>query len=164
MKSLLPLVLWAICASAYSLTIDEIAGKWVVDIDATMSLMKEQYRKKMPPGMDENGLAMQIEPRRGMLANRIFEFAPQTILVHQERDGAMMDEQNITITSKIADKDALIVECQIPRLKTDSETTKQEVQNIKLVLRLRGDRLEMDTGKNGQVIVLLRPVADAAKP
>lgn len=164
MKTILPLVLWAVCASAWSLTINEIAGKWVVDMKATWPQLEPQFRldflKALPGGVDGAALDAKMEEIRHDMADRVIEITEKKVSVYRRDENAKGHNEDIEITSLTADKETLTI--------TSSIVGKE----ITLTMSRRGDLLVMEShtaiGLGGQVrtttIILKRPAAAAPAP
>jgi hypothetical protein len=152
-KKVIYFVLLAVCGNAYALTIDEIAGPWTTDMEATLPLLEAQCRKLVPDA-DDKRVADLVEPLKTRAANTVFEFTSKTILSYKEQDGAKTESENLQVAGLTTDQEALILDCK----------------EIKLALRLRGDRLEMGMHVGPEkeqtlTFILKRPaVANAAPP
>jgi hypothetical protein len=152
MKFLLSLILGAVCASAYSLTIDDVAGKWMVDVEASVAMQEAQIRK-IAPHADDKTIADMLEAVRKESANGVVEFTGKAVSTYKEVDGAKTENEDTPVVGVATDQEALVLDCQ----------------KAHIVLRLRGDRLEMGMYTGDDVdqmlsIILKRADAAAAPP
>jgi hypothetical protein len=150
MKAALSLILCAVCASAQALTVDELAGPWVMDVEASVPLLEAQFRKQ---GMDDERIATLLAPMKTEAPYRFFEFGAETVSSYQERDGTRSPKDELRIDS----------------LTPDQETLVFVIKETKVVLRLRGDKLEMESHEGADpdmvvTFILKRPAATAAAP
>jgi hypothetical protein len=149
MKSLYSLILCALCASAFSLTADQVAGSWVVDVEATAPLREAAIRKQVPPVTDAKQIAAEMETWRKETSTRVVEFTAQTVTVFKNQDGAKTKVLELKVTLGKPDQKALVLTC-------DDDT--------KVTLTPHGDGLEMKNQKGKMdptIWILKRPAAAA---
>jgi hypothetical protein len=130
MKSILSLILWAVCASAFSMTMDGIAGSWVVDVEATAPLREASIRRQGPPVKDEQQIAAELATWRKETSIRFIEFAAQTVsILKTDREGTMtlIQEFQITVVGR-----------------TDQKSLVLTSKDATLTMQMKGGLLEME--------------------
>jgi hypothetical protein len=125
MNPILSFILCVLCSSAFSLTIDEVAGPWTVDVEATASLLETQFRQM---GAEDKQIAIAMEELKKESINKFFAFTSQTISTYQEQDGAQTQKEDDPVIGLTTDQERLIL----------------EIKKGKMALRLRGGRLEVE--------------------
>lgn len=160
MKTLLSLILCALCASAFSLTIGDCQGRWTIDIEASWPQLEAFFRQQAPPDTSADALAARMAEFKQDMVDRFFEFTEKTVSTYRREDGAKVKNEELQVTGLTAEPEALTI------------ATKE----VMMKLTKRGDQLVMlssevtEPGVQGKsfTIILKRaadePPAPAPKP